>query len=253
MVRARYFYDNSTDSPGRCTPDPYKGRDCSTFCAYALIDAGYRGVNPCANSFMFAMQCHDTPRPDWFTQRFGPGRGTFITHAQALHVVCWGFEGNDYGRQPIQPGNRGHIETSLGNGGGSVGAHSHRTGVGYSTFDVHNLGWYAVPPWFLDEMAPPPWKVQPMFQKELRAWLQNPNGGWWLGYADGTVDFLPPVPHGSPVHGGMVTPIDRTAFGSRTLATLTARSYRSDIDGKVHAGFTITATSGEKYVPSGQH
>lgn len=152
MVSEDYFYDNS---PSRCNPPPYKGRDCSTFVAEGLIDAGYPDINACGNSEYFAGMCYDEPRPDWFTDRYGPGQGTFITHDQALDVVCWGIEGQNFGRE-AWPGNRAHIETSLGNGGGSVGAHSHATGVGYSQLDVHMLDVYAVPPMFLDEIAPAP-------------------------------------------------------------------------------------------------
>src|SRR5689334_23263809 len=150
MANGPYYYDNSS---ARCDPAGH-GRDCSTFVAFAMIEAGFGGIDRCANSFTEAAMCYDQPRPDWFTQRFGPGRGTFISHEQALHVVCWGFEGANYGREPLS-GGRGHIETSLGNGGGSIGAHSHATGIGYGEFDEHNLEWFAVPPQFLAEMAPP--------------------------------------------------------------------------------------------------
>lgn len=144
-------YEN--DVHVRCDPNANK-RDCSTFVAFGLIDAGFGGVNRCENSFGFAAMCHDQPRPDWFTARYGEGVGTFISHDQALHVVCWGLEGSDFARRPTSSGG-GHIETSLGNGGGSIGAHSHATGIGYSQLDWHNCNWFAVPPMFLAEMAPP--------------------------------------------------------------------------------------------------
>lgn len=247
IANGPYYYDNSV--PSRCNPHGF-GRDCSTFVAFALIAAGYPNINACGNSYYFAAMCHDEPRPDWFTEKFGPGVGTFISHDQALWNVSWGFRGSDFGRAPDLTGD-GHIETSLGNGGGSVGAHSHATGIGYSTFDVHNLSYYAIPPHFLAELAPPVWKVQPNMIETLHARLRNPQGGWWEGYADGRVDFL--KNNGQIVHGGMVTPEDKRNFEGRTLAQLKLRWYHPRGAIRRKAGYTIVATSGEMYEPTPQH
>lgn len=258
MVRDGYFYDNSGS---RCNPNPYKGRDCSTFVAFALIAAGVPGVNPCNNSFGFAAECFNTPRPDWFTARFGPGQGTFINHDQALNVVCWGFRGSNFGRAPDSSGD-GHIETSLGNGGASVGAHSHATGIGYSQFDAHQLSSYAVPPAFLAEMAPQIPKVAPMYDPNLKlaARLWHPLGrGIWEAYDNGVVDFVYNRPRGRVFSGGMVRPdsptdptagADRAAWGDRHVSHLEIRRYRKGI-GFVW-GYTIVATTGERYVPGNQ-
>lgn len=158
FVHNGYYYDNSGS---RCQPYPHKGRDCSTGTDDAInfaCDVTSRQaekVDPCDNSEALARLCHDAPREDWFSARFGGNLpGTFITMEAALTVVCLGFEGDDWGRA-AWPGNRAHVETSLGNGGGSVGFHSHATGMGYSRFLYHNLDVAAVPPHFLGDMRPP--------------------------------------------------------------------------------------------------
>lgn len=167
MVRSGYYYDNS----GRRCQIGGKGRDCSTFVAFALADAGYPNINLCNNSFGFASECYGTPRPAWFTQRFGDGIGTFISYDQAQTVTCWGFRGSNWGMSPDYTGD-GHIETILGNGPGSVGAHSHATGIGYDSNGInnHNLSFFAVPREFLPELAPPP--VDPAVVAQWIAWDQ---------------------------------------------------------------------------------
>lgn len=252
------FYCNETWL--RCS-DPMC-RDCSTFAASGLLSGFPGSVDECANSFSIARWCRDTPRPQFFIDRFGPGIGTFITKAQAETVVCFGFRGSNLGTEPDSTGD-GHIEVCCSTAWPSalhvpsptlsVGAHSHATGVGYDDdgIDNHQLEWWAVPPPFLAEMAPPAWKVQPQMQEQLFARLKNPQGGWWEGYADGRVDLL--KEHGGIVHGGMVTPEDKQAFAGRTLARLTLRWYRPKGSITRKAGYTIHATSGETYQPSPQH
>lgn len=164
MARNGYFYDNG---PSRCAPFPYKGRDCSTFAA-AGLNAGFPGsIDACSNSFGQAAWCYDTPRPDWFSKRFGPGHGTFITRDQARFVVCLGFHGTDFGMRPDYSGD-GHVEIVLGQGTRTVGAHSHATGVGYdnSGFTFNFCEYFAVPPCFLAEMTPP--NIDPATLEALR-------------------------------------------------------------------------------------
>jgi hypothetical protein len=150
MTTPEWFYDNS---PRRCLIG-WHGRDCSTFVAFALANSGYPGINLCNNSFGFARMCYNQPRPDWFVSKFGPGQGTFISYDQAKTVTCWGFRGNEFGMGPDHTGD-GHIETIVGNGTMSVGAHSHATGIGFDPNGInsHNLSYFAVPPHFLGEMA----------------------------------------------------------------------------------------------------
>lgn len=141
MVRQHYFYDNS----GRRCQIGWHGRDCSCFCNFGLANAGYQGIQLCNNSFANKRLCLNAVRPDFFIQKFGPGRGTIITKEQATSTLCWGFE--DTGG--------GHQETILGVGNLSVGAHSHATGIGYDQNGInnHNLQSFGVPPMFLPEMA----------------------------------------------------------------------------------------------------
>jgi hypothetical protein len=80
------------------------------------------------------------------------------------------------------------------------------------------------------------------------ATLRNPHGGMWIGYGSGRVDFRH---KGVTVHGGMVRPADVAAFAGRTLDYLTLRWYRKRLI--LRPGYTIHATSGETYIPSGQH
>lgn len=147
-----FRYCNSGDY---CTNPMCK--DCSTFADHG-INAGFPGsINQCSNSFGQAEWCYNTPRPEFFTERFGPGPGTFITEEQAMHVVCLGFRGSDFGMRADDTGD-GHTECILGQGTRTVGAHSHATGVGFDNNGInnHQLGWFAVPPPFLAEMAGPP-------------------------------------------------------------------------------------------------
>ena len=150
MTVPGWFYDNSER---RCLIG-WHGRHCSTFVAFGLANAGYPGINLCNNSYGIASQCYYAPRPDWFTRKFGTGPGTFISRDQVETTVCWGFRGNDWGMAPDNTGD-GHIETMLGQGAASVGAHSHATGIGYDAngLNDHMLTNFAVPPMFLPEMA----------------------------------------------------------------------------------------------------
>lgn len=174
MVNDAYFYDNGDN---RCKPWPYKGRDCSTFGDQAINKAAevtqqaQFHVDPCLNSFGLASMCFEQARPEWFSVKFGAGLpGLFISHEAALVTVCAGFEGLDWGRREL-PGRRGHYETSLGNGGGSIGAHSHATGVGVSRLDYHNLSAWAVLPGMLADMMPPP--IDWAYLAELDEWLKR--------------------------------------------------------------------------------
>lgn len=168
MVNDHYFYDNS---PSRCRPYPYMGRDCSTFAADGL-NAGFPGsVDPCTNSFWLAGWCHDAPRPEWFIQRFGPGQGTFITRDQAQTVECLAFHGSDFGRRPDFSGD-GHVECVLGQGLRTIGAHSHASGVGVLNDGLADsfLEWFAVPPCFLAELGTVP--IDPATLDAIRRLLE---------------------------------------------------------------------------------
>ncbi len=152
MVREGYFYDNRV--PQRCDPN-WKGRDCSTFNQFGLINAGYLNVNPCWTSFDIARYCHDTPRPDWFKAMYGSDLpGTFITKEQAMGILSVGLRGTNWGMNEDASGD-GHVEEILGNGTTTVGAHSHATGIGYDPNGInnHELSYFAVLPWFLPEIA----------------------------------------------------------------------------------------------------
>lgn len=77
--------------------------------------------------------------------------------------------------------------------------------------------------------------------------LFNPDGpGWWVAFSDGRVDYL--GPKGQVVHGGLVEPHERAAFGNRQVTALKPRTYA----GGAKHGFTIVATDGATYVPAAQ-
>ncbi len=105
---------------------------------------------------------------------------------------------------------------------------------------------------------PVPWKVRPMFDPALpvRAILENPDGGLWIGMSGGRVDFVPSnYPKAPRLVGGMKTDADRMHWGSRILARLEARPYNK-IENHVRVlkhGYTIVATDGARYVPENQH
>lgn len=106
----------------------------------------------------------------------------------------------------------------------------------------------------LVQLPPPPPKVRPMFDPalELRATLDNPDGGLWLGFEHGRVDFYPAnYPTAPRVTGGMLSDADRQHFGTRTLARLKHRTYQKD--GATKQGYTIVASDGATYVPEAQH
>lgn len=112
---------------------------------------------------------------------------------------------------------------------------------------LYEAGQIAAPP-------PPAPKVRPMFDPSLplRAVLENPDGGIWLGFEHGRVDFYPKNYPTSPrVIGGMRTSHDRAAFGDRTLARLRHRKYRTS-DGVLKQGYVIEASDGATYIPETQ-
>lgn len=99
---------------------------------------------------------------------------------------------------------------------------------------------------------PPPDKVHPMFTPPLQLanvvdTLARDSGGVWLLHSDGRVTFVGEG-EGNVKRGGMLTPEDRKAFQGRRAARLEARKAEGGRD-----GYTIVATSGEKYVPSQTH
>ena len=241
-------YDNSLS--GRCNaadPNDVSGLDCSTFVALSLINAGL-SCPPCTNSWALADQCRATPRPDWFSAQYGPGVGTEVSQDVALNLLgcCW-----------FHMTGEGHIEVGLGNNGDSMGAHSHATGIGYSTFGAVEPGFFdyfaVLPqllPWFY---MPPKPKVEPQMDANLRARLRNPGGqgqvaGWWEAYDNGLVDFL--GDDGVVVHGGMNSPADVKAFAAHgeSVAELHPRMYGTP----PRHGYTIVSESGHTYVPENQ-
>lgn len=92
-------------------------------------------------------------------------------------------------------------------------------------------------------------KVEPMLNLHLAARLHNPDGGWWEAYDNGLVDYL--APDGTITHGGMNSPADVANFAAHGehVADLVPRTYGSP----PKHGYTIIATDGNHYVPSGQH
>ena len=97
---------------------------------------------------------------------------------------------------------------------------------------------------------PAPEKVHPQFRPALPivATLAHPGQGAWLAQSDGIVWY---VREGNPdpLMGGMISPSDAAAFKGRKVARLVPRKYGilRHLD-----GYTIVATSGEKYVPAAQ-
>lgn len=155
------------------------------------------------------------------------------------------IKGKWYGYGPL-----GHTSISLGDGR-EMAAHGRRTGIGISTLDA---GFYQdafIIPGVHYGPPIPPWKVQPQMTEHLNARLYNKQTkGWFDGYPDGRVDYL--APDGKISHGGMVSASDKQAFAGRTLALLEDRWYIKT-NGVHTFGFTIVATSGERYVPEAQH
>lgn len=104
---------------------------------------------------------------------------------------------------------------------------------------------YVAPP-------PPPEKVHPMFKPALNFTnvvdtLSHPAGGCWMLHADGRVTYIGEG-EGNVKHGGMVSTTDRKNFQGRIAARLEPRKAEGGRD-----GYTIVATSDEKYVPSQTH
>lgn len=104
--------------------------------------------------------------------------------------------------------------------------------------------------------APIPFKVRPMFDPSLplRAVLDNPNGGIWLGFEGGRVDFYPKnYPDAPRITGGMIkTDHDRQAFGTRKLARLKHRQYRDRETNELKQGYIIITTDKNEYIPQAQ-
>lgn len=139
---AHWYYDNRP-SDNRCTA-AFGGVDCSGGTTFALNIAGRQTA--CASSFDFARDCYNTPRPQWMTDHYGPGQGTFITPEQARDTPgAWGIHGTNWGMAPDMSGD-GHIKTSLGHDNRSVEAMGHAAGVGYSTFLDGFVAFFAIPP-----------------------------------------------------------------------------------------------------------
>lgn len=226
----------------RCSPRS-RCRDCSTFVAMAINMAG-GALNPCTNSWAMATLCKTTPRPAWLTDLVGPGIGTQVPQEIALAWPgTWWFHMTG----------AGHIETGTGTAGGvpgSVGAHSHRTGIGYSHWFPGFFDFYALAPMLLGGFERLyAWKVQPTYFPPLQVvdFLANDAGGTWMLTPEGLVWYSKVGQ--VPIMGGMITPADQRAFAGRTAARLLPRTYGHPS----RPGYTIVATSGEQYVPSQQH
>lgn len=77
--------------------------------------------------------------------------------------------------------------------------------------------------------------------------LANPLGGAWVARSDGQVYFI--NNQQTVVTGGMISANDRKAFAGRTVKALHPRTYGPG--GRLQ-GYSIEATSGERYVPEAQ-
>jgi hypothetical protein len=238
-------YDDSLG--GRCNaadPTNVRGLDCSSFVALALIMAG-ESIDPCTNSWAQAAACAAFMRPDWMNQQIGLGVGSQVPESYALNVpgVLW-----------FHMSGVGHVEVGLGEGGKSMGAHSHSQGIGYGQwfpgfFDFYAI-WPTLTPYFYVKPLP---KVEPQMNIQLRARLRNPGGqghvgGWWEGYDNGLVDFL--GDDGTIAHGGMNSVYDLKNFAEHgeVLARLEPRMYGHP----PKHGYTIIAEDGNRYVPEAQ-
>lgn len=208
--------------------------DCSGYQCWAANELGL--AYGCVSSFVIAQWCWDA--------------GLIISEEEALVTPCFAFHGPNGGRGPSHApnGSDGHIVYCNVKGfGGTLEAMGHAYGVVRGSF--YNRNWVAYSRIPGLSYLPPKPKVEPQFMPalQLAARLHSPDGGWWEAYTNGLVDYLDPK--GQIVHGGMTSPADQRAFAGRQIAQLLPRSYGSP---KRH-GYTIVATSGEKYVPSAQH
>jgi hypothetical protein len=59
--------------------------------------------------------------------------------------------------------------------------------------------------------------------------------------------------NGDVLEGGLTSTADRNAFGNRSVSHLELRWYKPKGSLLKKAGYTIVATSGEKYIPAAQH
>lgn len=230
--------------------------DCSGLPGGAASRVGYHLLTGCPSSAGIARICHDQPRPQWMNDLHGPDPwnnswtvGWGVSAEQARGTLgAFKFHGPNQGIDGDGP--RGHIGTSLGDGR-SVEAANHALDLIITTFIDERDTYYAILA-DMEGFAPEKPRVMPMYSPPLQiaADLKNPQGGRWEARPDGTVRYVTKA--GDIVEGGMVSPIDKTAFTGRRVAALELRWYKPKGSLLRRAGYVIIATSGEKYVPSAQ-
>lgn len=217
----------------RCEQSCY-AHDCSGLIVSSTNAAAGFNLLPCTSSFGLA--------------RLGRDAGLLISEAKALVTPAALLIRNGFGSPNGPNGSNGHVVFSKGDGHSTVEAMGTRYGIVRGPAQGRGFETFMLIPG-VDYSTEPPWKVQPMFAPALdvRAVLNDPGKGAWLGVSDGTVYYS--GPSNSVVVGGMTKdPEDAAAFKGRTLAKLNARK-RANGDN----GYEIVATTGEKYIPSAQH
>ncbi len=218
---------------------------CASFTCYCSVEGGgYRF--PANSTFGYKGEAY-TPTTKLRAQQEGIWRDKWWRSAPGDHVLF------DWGNNGLID----HVELVIADDGTKIVTIGGNTsnGVYYRTRDRHYVAGFvglsqspqAAPP-------PPVWKVRPMYDPAmpLRATLRHPeNQGTWLGMSGGRVLFVYANVDQAPAEGGMISDADRKAFQGRTLARLLHRTYTKD--GTQRHGYTIVATSGERYIPEGQH
>lgn len=135
--------------------------DCSGGVYLACELAGAPLPAGCTNSFEQSRLCHETPRPQWMIDKYGPGVGTSLTLEQANNEPgAWAFHGPNEGQEY---GQVGHIKSKYwisrpGNPHAgpnvSVEAMSHALDLRYANFPDPQVTFCALPPTMLDCFAP---------------------------------------------------------------------------------------------------
>lgn len=215
--------------------------DCSGLQCHVLALLGI-GIG-CLTSFVMSSLAYDN------------GLLIPLTTARSLKAH-WAVIGNNLGRSPLWNGDghvvegRGIIVDSAFPTGRAETMEAMGRAWGCLIANWDGRGWNAAYkiPGVNYAPAPPPWKVQPVYNPalQMRDVLNDPGKGAWVGMSDGTVVYS--GPNNEKVQGGMTAETsDRAAWGTRTLAELYPRTRA---DGTT--GYGIVATTGEKYVPKGQ-